>query len=146
MPKPSSVRSAVSTRQPFASLFTIAVIGIALALPVSLQLFVVNARAATGSWRNAVDVTVYFKGNVVLPKVEQLAKNLRLRAGVSAVTVVPADKGLAEFRKFSGFGAALDALTENPLPHVMVVSPAARSCRAGRYRQPARVSRQLAGS
>jgi cell division transport system permease protein len=112
------------TRQPFASLFTIAVIGIALALPVSLQLFVVNARAATGSWRNAVDVTVYFKRDVVLPKVEQLAKNLRLRPGISAVTVVPADKGLAEFRRFSGFGAALDALTENPLPHVMVVSPA----------------------
>jgi cell division transport system permease protein len=112
------------TRQPFASLFTIAVIGIALALPVSLQLFVVNARAATGSWRTAVDVTVYFKSDVVLPKVEQLAKNLRLRPGISAVTVVPADKGLAEFRRFSGFGAALDALTENPLPHVMVVSPA----------------------
>ena len=91
---------------------------------MSLQLFVINARAATGSWRNAVDVTVYFKSDVVLPKVEQLARNLRLRPGISAVTVVPADKGLAEFRKFSGFGAALDALNENPLPHVMVVAPA----------------------
>lgn len=111
-------------RHPFATLFTIAVIGIALALPVALQLLVVNARAATGSWRNAVDLSVYFKRDVTLPRVEQLARTLRARAGVSAVAVIPADQGLAEFRKFSGFGAALDALTENPLPHVMVVSPA----------------------
>jgi cell division transport system permease protein len=111
-------------RHPFATLFTIAVIGIALALPVGLQLFVTNVRAATGTWRNAVDVSVYFKANVALARVEQLANNLRTRAGVSAVTVVPSDKGIAEFRRFSGFGAALDALTDNPLPHVMVVSPA----------------------
>ena len=109
---------------PFATLFTVAVIGIALALPVSLQLVVTNARAATGSWRGAVDVSVYFKSDVALSKVGQLANNLRTRAGISAVTIVSSDKGIAEFRKFSGFGAALDALTENPLPHVMVVSPA----------------------
>ena len=109
---------------PFATLFTIAVIGIALALPVGLQLLVTNVRAATGTWRNAVDLSVYFKADVALTKVEQLANKLRARGGVSAVTVVSSDQGIAEFRKFSGFGAALDALTENPLPHVMVVSPA----------------------
>ena len=112
------------TRHPFATLFTMAVIGIALALPVALQLVVVNARAATGNWRNAVELSVYFKSDVALTKVQQLARNLQARAGISAVAVVPADQGLAEFRRFSGFGAALDALTENPLPHVMVVSPA----------------------
>ena len=111
-------------RHPFATLFTIAVIGIALALPVGLQLLVTNVRAATGTWRNAVDLSVYFKADVALTKVEQLANKLRARGGVSAVTVVSSDQGIAEFRKFSGFGAALDALTENPLPHVMVVSPA----------------------
>jgi cell division transport system permease protein len=110
--------------QPIATLFTVAVIGIALALPVSLQLLVTNARVATGSLRNAVDVSVYFKPDVAWPKVQQLANNLRERAGVSAVTTVSADQGIAEFRKFSGFGSALDTLTENPLPHVMVVSPA----------------------
>jgi cell division transport system permease protein len=112
------------TREPLATLFTIAVIGIALALPVGLELLVVNARAATGSWRNAVEISVYFKRDVALAKVEQLARNLRERAGVSEVTVVSSDQGIAEFRKFSGFGSALDALTENPLPHVIVVTPA----------------------
>lgn len=112
-------------REPFATLFTITVIGIALALPVGLELLVTNARAATGSWRNAVELSVYFKRDVALAKVEQLARNLRARPGVSGVTVVSSEQGIAEFRKFSGFGSALDALTENPLPHVMVVTPAA---------------------
>jgi cell division transport system permease protein len=109
---------------PVATLFTIAVIGIALALPVSLELLVTNARVATGSLRNAVDVSVYFKADVAWPKVQQLASNLRERTGVSGVKTISADQGMAEFRKFSGFGSALDALTGNPLPHVMVVSPA----------------------
>ncbi len=109
---------------PLATLFTIAVIGIAMALPVSLQLLVTNARVATGSLRNAVDVSVYFKPDVAWPKVQQLASNLRQRSGVSAVKTISSEQGIEEFRKFSGFGSALDALTENPLPHVMVVSPA----------------------
>ncbi len=42
---------------------------------------------------------------------------------VAQVTVIPADEGLAEFRKYSGFGAALDALKSNPLPNVLHVVP-----------------------
>jgi cell division transport system permease protein len=32
-------------------------------------------------------------------------------------------QGLAEFRQLSGFAEALDVLQDNPLPHVLVVSP-----------------------
>jgi cell division transport system permease protein len=113
------------SRQPLATLMTIAVIGIALALPASLDLLVRNARAATRGWNEALDLSVYFKADVKVSKVEQLARNLRDRPGVAAVRVVSADAALAEFREFSGFGAALDALSDNPLPNAMVVRPAA---------------------
>jgi cell division transport system permease protein len=39
------------------------------------------------------------------------------------VTLIPADKGLEDFRTYSGFGDALAALQENPLPHVLHVRP-----------------------
>jgi len=39
------------------------------------------------------------------------------------VTLIPADKGLEDFRTYSGFGDALVALKENPLPHVLHVRP-----------------------
>jgi len=47
------------------------------------------------------------------------------RADVAAVTVIAADKGLEDFRTYSGFGEALQALKENPLPHVLHVRPKA---------------------
>lgn len=113
------------TRAPLATLFTVGVIGLAFALPLGLKLFVDNARAATGDFANAVDLSVYFRIGTPLEKVEQLATRARARAGVATVTVIPADAALAEFRRYSGFGAALDAIEGNPLPHVLAVRPQA---------------------
>src|SRR5262249_54895341 len=42
---------------------------------------------------------------------------------VAHVKLISADKAMAEFKEYSGFGAALDALKENPLPHVLHVQP-----------------------
>jgi cell division transport system permease protein len=111
-------------RSPFATGLTVLVIGLALALPLALELLVVNASAATGGLVDAVDVSVYFKPDVPLQKVEQLARSTRARAGVAEATVISADDALAEFKRYSGFGAALQALDENPLPNVLHVRPA----------------------
>ncbi len=37
--------------------------------------------------------------------------------------LITATQALAQFRAQSGFGAALDALEENPLPHVLAITP-----------------------
>ncbi|MGH8323038.1 MAG: permease-like cell division protein FtsX, partial [Steroidobacteraceae bacterium] len=110
-------------RNPFATALTLLVIGLALALPMALRLFVTNAQAATGDFANAVDMSVYLKTDVPLAKAEQLAAAARQRAEIAAVTLIPADKALEEFRTYSGFGAALEALKENPLPHVLHIRP-----------------------
>lgn len=110
-------------RNPFATALTLLVIGLALALPLALSLFVTNAQAATGEFANAVDLSVYFKTDVPLAKAEQLAADARQRPQIAAVTLIPAEKALQEFRTYSGFGAALEALKENPLPHVLHVRP-----------------------
>jgi cell division transport system permease protein len=112
-------------RNPFATALTLLVIGLALALPMALSLFVTNARAATGDFSNAIDLSVYFKTDVPLAKAQQLAADTRQRSEVAEVTLIPADKALEEFRTYSGFGAALEALKENPLPHVLHVRPKA---------------------
>ncbi len=112
-------------RSPFATFLTVLVIGLALALPLAVQLLVTNASRATGGFTSAVDVSVYFKQNVPFEKVQQLAADARARAGVAEVTVISADDALKEFQKYSGFGAALQALQRNPLPNVLHVRPAA---------------------
>jgi cell division transport system permease protein len=108
-------------RSPLSTALTLLVIALALALPTSLRLFVTNAQLATGNFANAVDLSVYLKTDVPLAKAQQLAQAAGQRADVAAVTVIAADKGLEDFRTYSGFGEALEALKENPLPHVLHV-------------------------
>jgi len=117
-------------RSPLSTILTLLVIALALALPTSLRLFVSNAQLATGNFANAVDVSVYLKTDVPLAKAQQLAQAAGQRADVAAVTVIPADKGLEDFRTYSGFGEALQALKENPLPHVLHVRPRAEDVSA----------------
>jgi cell division transport system permease protein len=119
-------------RSPLASFLTLLVIALALALPAALKLFVTNAQAATGNFASAVDVSVYLKTDVPLAKAQQLTQAAQQRPDVATVTLISADKGLEDFRTYSGFGDALAALKENPLPHVLHVRPrAAASSAAG---------------
>ncbi|MCI0517196.1 MAG: permease-like cell division protein FtsX [Woeseiaceae bacterium] len=114
-------------RQPFASLMTILVIAVTLALPAALHLVIKNAQAISGNWANALDFSVYLKKEVSEKDARQLASIIDQRADVEQVTFISADEALAEFRERSGFGAALDQLTSNPLPHTLVVRPGASS-------------------
>jgi cell division transport system permease protein len=111
-------------QQPFATLLTVLVIGIALALPACLSVLVQNVREASGGWGNALDVSVYMKQSASLEDAKSVAERVRKRRDVAEVTVVSADDALAEFRRSSGFGEALDALKDNPLPHALIVRPA----------------------
>jgi cell division transport system permease protein len=117
-------------RNPLASFLTLLVIAVALALPLALWVFVSNAQAATGNFAGAVDMSVFLKTDTPLAKAQQLAQAAQQRSEVAAVTLIPADQGLEDFRTYSGFGDALAALKENPLPHVLHVRPRSGSSAA----------------
>lgn len=110
-------------REPFASFMTMAVIAIALALPLSLDLILQNALGVTSAWHDAFELSVYLERSASSARAEAIAKELQQRNDVAAVRLVTAAQALAEFRDYSGFGEALDALTENPLPNTLVVTP-----------------------
>ena len=122
-------------QQPFATMLTIVVIGIALALPACLHVLVQNVRVASGGWNSALDISVYMKPDASLDQAKRAAERIRQRRDVDEVTLVEADAALAEFRRNSGFGAALDALKTNPLPHALVVRPDAEYREAGRVQE-----------
>jgi cell division transport system permease protein len=108
---------------PFATLMTISVVAVALALPLFLNLLLANVRTATGNWNDAFDLSVYMSKKAGAARTASVAKQLRQRSDVAAVRVITADQALQEFRDDSGFGKALDALSENPLPDTLVVTP-----------------------
>ena len=109
--------------QPFATLMTMGVVAVALALPLLLSLFLSNLSAATGNWNDAFDLSVYMNKKASAARAASVAKQLRQRGDVATVRVVTADQALAQFRNDSGFGKALDALSDNPLPDTLIVTP-----------------------
>ncbi len=112
-------------RQPFASLMIVLVIAVTLALPAALNLIVKNAAAVSGSWDNALDFSVFLSRDVSLADAQKLAQLIGQRADVGDVALISAEQALAEFKQQSGFGDAMDQLSQNPLPHTLVVRPSA---------------------
>jgi cell division transport system permease protein len=110
-------------RNPLATAMTVAVIAVALALPIFFNVLLQNTRSATAHWNQAFELSVYLTRKAGPERAEALAKQLRGRPDVAEVRVITADQALAEFRTSSGFGKALDALDGNPLPNTLIVTP-----------------------
>lgn len=110
-------------RAPVASLITMLVIGIALALPTGVYLLLLNFQSLTHGWEDAAQISLFLKTDAPAAQIEQLATDVIARDDIESVDVVTAAEALTEFRETSGFGEALDTLGENPLPPVLIVMP-----------------------
>lgn len=108
---------------PVQTLMTSLVVAIALALPVTLLLALDNISALGESWDSNPKVSVYLNVRAQAPAIEQLIAQIKAYDEVEGLHYLSPDEALADFQKFSGFGAALDALEQNPLPPTLIVSP-----------------------
>ncbi len=112
-------------RHPFSSLMIVLVIAVTLALPAAINLVVKNAQQISGSWENALDFSVFLQQELTESEAEGLGRLIGQRADVESVTFISANDALIDFKEQSGFGAALDQLPDNPLPHTLIVRPSA---------------------
>ena len=108
-------------RAPVATLMTAAVIGIALALPTALYLVLEHTQQLSAGWKGGTQITLFLKQEVSDEAAQTLASQLRAWPTLAEVRAISRAEALEEFRRLSGFGAALDALDENPLPAVLVL-------------------------
>jgi len=111
-------------KTPLASLMTVAVIGISLALPAGMYVLLQNVQDVTAGWNSAVQISLFLKEDAGTGAARDLARTLQGMDGIKAVDYISPAQALAEFRRASGFGDALDALQDNPLPPVLIVHPA----------------------
>jgi len=114
------------SRTPLSTLMTVSVIGIALSLPTGLHLILKNLQTLGGVWDGAATISLFLKTQETDTATEQVLEYLHKRPGIAHIQVIDPDSALAEFQRLSGFGDALDALEENPLPPVVVVEPEAK--------------------
>ncbi len=110
-------------RNPLSSIMTTGVIAISIALPTGLYTSLDNLREVSGNWERAAQLSLFLKNDVSDEQARHLADNIRARPDVEKVELILKDQALEEFRRTSGFGDALNALQENPLPSVISVHP-----------------------
>lgn len=110
--------------KPWATALTVGVMAVALALPLGLWATLSNVERFAGDVQEARRVSVFLKPQVGGAQAEDLAAQLRLRADVAAVELRTPEQGLAELRETAGLGATIDTLDGNPLPSLLVITPA----------------------
>lgn len=110
-------------RQPIASVMTIAVIGIALALPAGLYVLLKNVEQVSGEWQQASRISLFLQGEVPDGRGQQLAEQLLTWPDIEATDFQSSTVSLQEFRELSGLGEMLDSLPINPLPAVIIIEP-----------------------
>jgi len=108
-------------RAPLATLLTLTVIGITLALPSGLYVMLANLERLSAGWDRGAQASLFLKRNVTEADAHKLARQIRSLSSVTGVDYISREAALAEFKKQSGFGTALNALDSNPLPAVLVV-------------------------
>lgn len=112
-------------RAPLATALTLAAIGITLALPSGLYVVLDNLERLSAGWERGAQISLFLKRDVSEAGAHKLAQQVRALPTVSGVDYISREAALAEFKRESGFGAALNALDSNPLPAVLIVRPAA---------------------
>lgn len=112
-------------RKPWATLLTVLVMALALALPLGLSIALDNLRELAGNVQQSRDINVFLKSGVDGSAASLLAESLRGRGDVAAVALRTPEQGLAELRESARLDAAIDALGDNPLPTLLIVTPAA---------------------
>lgn len=110
-------------RNPLASLMTLAVLGVSLALPSCFHVLLKNAEVVEGSWQTSSQISLYLRKDLPEQSILDMKQRILLYPEVESVTYMNRDEALREFREISGFGDALDYLDSNPLPPVLSVIP-----------------------
>lgn len=108
---------------PLGALLNVLVVAIALALPAAMQVLLTNVGSMAPAFEDAADFTVYLELTVDEDRGRDLTQAIGARGDVESTRFISNIEGLAELKTRSGFGGALDSLTENPLPHVIKVRP-----------------------
>lgn len=103
-------------RRPFASLFEIFVLGLALALPAGLYVTVESVRSFANQHPSDPEVSVFLSLGVSAQDIATVRERLKALTDVQQTVFIPRQEAAKSLRQSPGLAEVLDALPENPLP------------------------------
>jgi cell division transport system permease protein len=109
--------------RPLGTLLTVAVMGVALALPLAFYLLLGNVQRMGDALGRNQSISAFMKPGQNGSMAETAASALRGRPEVAEIVVRTPKDGLDELAEVQGFSGSLQSLDVNPLPYVLSVQP-----------------------
>lgn len=109
--------------EPLATLMTLTVMAIALALPAVLAVGLQNAQALSDQWRGASQLSLFLAVELDEQQGLDLATQLKENSQIQSTQYLSKTDALAEFKRYAGLGDTLSLLDHNPLPAVILIEP-----------------------
>ena len=112
---------------PVATVMTVAVLAIALTLPGFLFTVLSNVQNLTQGWEGETRLSLYLETSLSDEDADRFSRSLLMRDDIAAIDYISRSQGMLEFKKYSGFGDVLDAMSDNPLPAVVMLLPKSKN-------------------
>lgn len=109
---------------PLGSTLNALVIGIALSLPVGLNLVVSNVQSASQQLTAAPQISAFMAIDANRAEIAAVEARLKQSSRVARFKLVPREQALADLKRSSGLSDVIDGLPQNPLPDAFVIDAA----------------------
>lgn len=107
---------------PLATLFTILVIGVAVAMPSGLYVLLSNLDRAAGGVKPQIELTLFIKADIPERESKALAASLAKQADIAHVSFVSKTEGIRKLEA-AGLSDITAGLPANPLPDTLIITP-----------------------
>ena len=111
--------------RPFSTALIWLVVAISLSLPSTLLLTLDNVGRLAPDLSRGAHMSVMLKSELDMAAAQEFERRVRTWAEVIQVDFIPRDRALTEFGDQTGLSGVLASLERNPLPHTVLIAPAA---------------------
>jgi cell division transport system permease protein len=115
---------------PLASLFNIAVIGTALALPLGFYVVLANLQGLARDFSPQPQVSLFLAQDAATGDVRALEQRLKTQPGITGFRFVPRAQALETLKSRAGLADVMAGLPGNPLPDAFVITATAHDAAA----------------
>ncbi len=107
---------------PFASMFSIFVIGIAFSLPVGTYMLLDNIQSFSKQTADTPQFSLFLELNASKSEIETIKQHLEQHPQVISFQFIPKQQALQQLMQVGTSGHAINSLTHNPLPDAFTVT------------------------
>lgn len=101
---------------------TLAVIGVAIAMPLGFYLMFANVNKVLTQWQSQAQLSLFLKNNIDDGQLEKFKLELKQLPAVTDIEWIDKTSALHEFEKIAGLNDITAGLGENPLPDVLNIT------------------------